>query len=141
MTFEKDLQLRVLGRIIYFWLRIIWNSIRIYFDPVPLTFCFIKWQNTSSVVQSDTLANESPPLIEMDLPIEVIPEVKTEPIFDHSIDQSDISSNGSVIVIGSTCPVCLKQFATKNNCRRHVREMHNKNPVSRSRSTQNNNKE
>jgi len=101
----------------------------------------LKWQNNFPVIQSETLTNESPSLKEMNLPNEVIPEVKTEPSFDLSMDQSDISSNESVIVIGSICPVCSKQFASKNNCRRHVREMHNKTPVSQSRYSQNNNKE
>jgi len=47
--------------------------------------------------------------------------------------QNDTIPAHEVIVSGSDCPLCNKTFATKNNCRRHVREMHGMNPVSRSK--------
>ena len=46
------------------------------------------------------------------------------------------SAMEDVVVYGSNCPVCGKSFATKNNCRRHVREMHGMNPISKPRVTQ-----
>ena len=48
-------------------------------------------------------------------------------------DISEDKTAEDVIVYGSNCPVCGKTFATKNNCRRHVREMHGMNPISKPR--------
>ena len=79
------------------------------------------------------------PIVSEKTPEPSIPE--KPPLEPESNDLPSYPSNGDdedrtiedVIVFGSNCPVCGKTFATKNNCRRHVREMHGMNPISKPR--------
>ena len=61
------------------------------------------------------------------------PDIEIKAPLPLNESQNDTIPAHEVIVSGSDCPLCNKTFATKNNCRRHVREMHGMNPVSRSK--------
>ena len=60
------------------------------------------------------------------------PDTNDLPAYPSTGDDEDRTME-DVVVFGSNCPVCGKTFATKNNCRRHVREMHGMNPISKAR--------
>ena len=96
----------------------------------------LSWQlNPTEVhVEKPPAPIETPQLAEPPQPPPPQP-AKTETEIEQpgSIEKSSMED---VVVYGSNCPVCGKSFATKNNCRRHVREMHGMNPISKPRVTQ-----
>lgn len=91
----------------------------------------LSWQLNPTEVRVET----PPAPIETPKLSDPPPPAKVE-IENEQPSSTDKSSMEDVVVYGSNCPVCGKSFATKNNCRRHVREMHGMNPISKPRVTQ-----